>query len=215
MTDFDRQKHWEHLYQTTDTSTKSWYQSVPKISLSFFKENKIPLSAKIIDVGGGDSFLVDQLLDLGYQNITVLDISAAAIGKTKKRLGKNADKVQWLINDAADFLPEDTYDVWHDRATFHFLTKKDEINHYVTTAAKHIRPGGRMMIGTFSTDGPQKCSGILIQQYSAESLSQLFSPAFDMIKCEYNDHTTPGGSLQNFVFCQFQRKNKTEDPWSH
>lgn len=206
MADFDRQKHWENLYRITDTSTKSWYQSVPETSLSFFEKNSIPPSARIIDVGGGDTFLVDHLLHLGYQNITVLDISATAIEKTKKRLGENAEKADWIVEDIAAFRPDKLYDVWHDRATFHFLTQKEEIDHYIRTATRFVRPGGRMMIGTFSTDGPEKCSGIPIRQYTAQSLSELFSPAFEKIGCEYQNHRTPGGSLQNFVFCSFRRK---------
>lgn len=208
MEDFDRKKHWEQLYETTDTRTKSWFQPVPRTSLTFFKEHQIPYDAKIIDIGGGDSHLVDQLMDRGYQNITVMDISEAAIAKAKKRLADRSVQVTWMVADAGNFQPGKVYDVWHDRAAFHFLTKEADISHYVNTAQQCIRSGGLMTIGTFSKKGPKKCSGIEIQQYSADAMVQLFSPFFESIKCENIDHETPAGALQNFVFCQFRRKHK-------
>ncbi len=206
MTTTNRKQHWEQLYETTDTSTKSWYQSVPHTSLSFIEKSNLPLSAKIIDVGAGDSHLVDHLLRKGYENITVVDISVAAIEKARQRLGEQADKIQWIVSDITDFNPDEKYDVWHDRAAFHFLTDAEDVDQYLNTVREHINDQGRLIIGTFSENGPEKCSGLYIQQYSHLSLTALFSPYFDVVSCEYVDHETPSGSLQNFVFCQFVKK---------
>src|ERR1700756_237759 len=133
MDTFDRKKHWENIYTTKQLCDVSWYQPTPSTSLDFLKQFNIGTTAKIIDVGGGDSFLVDNLLDMGYQDITVLDISAAAIDRAQKRLGDRASKVKWIIADAATFKPTEQYDFWHDRAAFHFLTQDNEINNYIDT----------------------------------------------------------------------------------
>ena len=206
MEHFNRKKHWEQLYETTDTTTKSWYQPVPLTSLSFIEKSNLPLSAKIIDVGAGDSHLVDHLLTKGYQNITVVDISAAAIEKARKRLGDQADKVRWIVSDIIDFSPEEKYDLWHDRAAFHFLTEPEDVDQYLNTVRNYINEQGKLIIGTFSEKGPEKCSGLYIRQYSDLSLTALFFPYFDVVSCEYVDHQTPSGGLQNFVFCQFIKK---------
>lgn len=206
MATTNRKQHWEQLYETTDTSTKSWYQSVPHTSLSFIENSGLSLSAKIIDVGAGDSHLVDHLLHRGYENVTVVDISAAAIEKAKRRLGEQADKIQWVVSDITDFNPDETYELWHDRAAFHFLTEPEDVDQYLNTVRKFINDQGNLIIGTFSENGPEKCSGLYIQQYSDLSLTKLFSPYFDVASCEYVDHRTPSGSLQNFVFCHFIKK---------
>lgn len=206
MENFDRKKHWEEVYQTKDLTEVSWYQPTPETSLHFINELKLSKTANIIDIGGGDSFLVDHLLELGYQNVTVLDISAAAIQRAKKRLGKRADHVKWIVSDAANFQPTEAYDCWHDRATFHFLTDNQEISSYVETAYNHIRPTGFMVIGTFSLQGPKKCSGLDVKQYSEHSMTERFKHEFEKIKCITVDHPTPSGSIQNFVFCSFKRK---------
>lgn len=206
MSNFDRRKHWENLYKSTDTSTKSWYQTTPEIALSFFEDKKIPHSSRIIDIGGGDTFLIDHLLERGYHHLTLLDISPTALQNTKRRLGERANKINFVSSDIVHFHPKESYDVWHDRATFHFLTQEDEIDKYIDIATQAVRPGGWMILGTFSMQGPDQCSGIPIRKYSKESLSKLFLPEFDIIQCQYYDHQTPGGSLQNFVFCFFKRK---------
>ncbi|HRP61505.1 MAG TPA: class I SAM-dependent methyltransferase, partial [Vicingus sp.] len=167
MENFARKKHWENIYETKPLSEVSWFQPTPETSLNFFKEYKIPTTAKIIDIGGGDSLLVDFLLDLGYQNITVLDISEAALNRAKKRLGNKANQVKWIVADVTTFEPAEKYDFWHDRAAFHFLTNEDEVKHYVETVRNSITPNGILVIGTFSEQGPKKCSGIDIKQYSA------------------------------------------------
>lgn len=205
MSPFDRKKHWETIYKTKETKDVSWFQPTPETSLSFIKEFNIPLGAKIIDVGGGDSMLVDHLLDLGYQNLTVLDISAAALEKAKKRLGDSAMEVQWIVADVAQFQPTEAYDFWHDRAAFHFLTEEEEIQNYVTTLQNSLNPKGLAVIGTFSLEGPQKCSGIAIKQYSEATLTNRLAPYLDKIKCVTLDHITPSNMLQNFIFCCFRK----------
>ncbi|MDY8134906.1 class I SAM-dependent methyltransferase [Aquimarina sp. 2201CG5-10] len=201
----DKRKHWENVYNTKELKDVSWYQEAPKTSLDFLSDFKVSKTAKIIDAGGGDSLLVDHLLKLGYSNITVLDISETAINKAKKRLGDQAEKVKWIIADIASFVPIEKYDVWHDRATFHFLTKKEDINHYVSTIQKNTVPNGTLIIGTFSKEGPKKCSGIDITQYSETSLNALLNQHFEKIKCIYIDHQTPFNTSQNFVFCGFKK----------
>ncbi len=205
MENFDRKKHWETIYQTKELKDVSWFQPNPETSLDFFKQFNVSLNAKIIDVGGGDSFLVDHLLDLGYTDITVLDISEAAIERAKERLGEKANQVKWIIEDAAKFHPTEMYDFWHDRAAFHFLTDENEISNYLETAQKFINPNGVLVIGTFSEQGPTKCSGIEIKQYSENTMTERLKKYFDKIKCITVDHKTPFETIQNFVFCSFKK----------
>ncbi|MBY5959135.1 class I SAM-dependent methyltransferase [Membranicola marinus] len=204
----NRKKHWENLYETTDTSTKSWYQPIPHTSLSWIEKAEIPGNAKIVDIGGGDSYLVDHLLDKGYKDITVVDISAAAIEKAKERLGHKAAKVNWIVSDVTDFTPREKYDLWHDRATFHFLTDPDDVRQYIRSVREYLSPHGALIVGTFSMNGPEKCSGLPIQQYAASSLQETFAPWFEAESCEYIDHTTPSGAIQNFVFGRFVKNKK-------
>ncbi len=206
MDNFNKKNHWENIYETKALETVSWYQPKPETSLNFIQQFNVPTTAKIIDIGGGDSFFVDHLLDLGYENISVLDISQSAINRAKERLGDKAEKVTWLVADAADFHPTEQYDFWHDRAAFHFLTNEKEVRNYIETATKAIAPNGILAIGTFSEQGPTKCSGIEIQQYSENSLSHLFSTDFDKVECFTVDHPTPFDTVQNFVFCSFRKK---------
>lgn len=205
MINFDRQSHWENIYKTKQLNEVGWFQPVPTTSIEFLNQFKIPLTAKIIDIGGGDSFFVDHLLDLGYQDITVLDISETAIQRAKERLGKSAEKVKWIIADAADFKPNEKYDFWHDRAAFHFLTKDSEVERYVDTVQQGMNPGGILIIGTFSTDGPKKCSGIEIKQYSEASMVERLKKFFDKVRCFTIDHKTPSGGIQNYIFCSFRK----------
>lgn len=205
MKNLNRKKHWENIYQTKELTEVSWYQPTPTTSLDFFSKFKVPKTAKIIDVGGGDSFLVDHLLELGYHDITVLDISAAAIDRAKQRLGKRASEVKWIVEDASDFTPPEQYDFWHDRAAFHFLTDEQEISDYILTAHQNINPNGILVIGTFSDNGPIKCSGIDIKQYSEASMTERFGKLFENIDCFTIDHKTPSSSIQNFVFGSFRK----------
>ncbi|MFD0930977.1 class I SAM-dependent methyltransferase [Psychroflexus salinarum] len=206
MQDFDRKSHWETIYKTKELKNVSWFQPTPETSLSFFEQFELPKTARIIDVGGGDSLLVDHLLDRGFKDITVLDISAEAIDRAKQRLGDKAKHVSWIVSDITKFQPTETYDFWHDRAVFHFLTEDNEISTYVETAQKAIKQDGVLVIGTFSEQGPTKCSGIEIKQYSETSMTETFKTNFEKVDCVTVDHTTPSGSVQNFVFCSFKKK---------
>ena len=205
MENFDRKKHWENVYQTKELKEVSWYQPIPITSLDFIMEFNVPKTAKIIDIGGGDSFLVDSLLDLGYTDVTVLDISSAAIERAKQRLAEKAQNVKWIVADAAAFNPTEKYDFWHDRAAFHFLTEEQDISSYLKIAEQNINSSGVLVIGTFSEDGPKKCSGINIKQYSESSMTERLKPLFEKINCIRVEHQTPFDTTQNFVFCNFRK----------
>jgi 2-polyprenyl-3-methyl-5-hydroxy-6-metoxy-1,4-benzoquinol methylase len=209
MENFDRKKHWEEIYKTKQINEVSWFQPTPETSLSFFKQFNVLADAKIIDIGGGDSFLVDNLLDLGYQDISVLDISEAALNRAKRRLGDQASKVKWIVADATTFHPNEKYDFWHDRAAFHFLTNENEISNYLDTVQQSIKPTGILVIGTFSENGPKKCSGIEIKQYSETTMTDRLKIFFEKIRCITVDHRTPFDTVQNFVFCSFRKTETT------
>ena len=197
------QNHWDTVYKTKNPHQVSWTQEVPKTSLDFIHSFGLTKSAKIIDIGGGDSKLVDYLLDDGFENITVLDISAQSLAKAKQRLGDRAAKINWIVSDITEFQPTSTFDVWHDRATFHFLTTGDQVAKYLDTARNSV--SGFLTIGTFSNNGPEKCSGLQIKQYSEEKLTAELQHGFDKIKCLTEDHITPLDTKQNFLFCSFKR----------
>lgn len=197
-------QHWETVYETKNPDQVSWTQEVPQTSIDFIRSFQLPKTAKIIDIGGGDSKLVDFLLEEGFENISVLDISAKSLEKAQKRLGAKAEKVNWIVSNIIDFQPETTYDIWHDRAAFHFHTKAEEIKKYVEIASKAVK--GYMVLGTFSVNGPLKCSGLEIKQYNEEAMTQTFEQDFDRLKCITKDHTTPFDTKQNFLFCSFKRK---------
>jgi cyclopropane fatty-acyl-phospholipid synthase-like methyltransferase len=196
-------KHWETVYETKSPDQVSWTQEVPKTSLDFIHSFGLAKTAKLIDVGGGDSKLVDYLLDEGFENITVLDISTKALEKAKQRLGDKAKKVNWIVSDITDFKPNTIFDVWHDRATFHFLTSKEQVTKYMNTARKAVN--GYLTIGTFSYSGPKKCSGLNTKQYNEETLAAELQNGFDKIRCVTEDHVTPFDTTQNFLFCSFKR----------
>lgn len=202
----DRKRHWEHVYHTKELKDVSWYQPTPTTSLDFVRHFNVPKDARIIDIGGGDSLLVDHLLDQGYEDITVLDISEAALDRARQRLGDRAAKIKWIAADATAFEPAGRYDFWHDRATFHFLSDEQEIERYVETAQRGLNPEGVLVVGTFSENGPRKCSGIEVRQYSEASMAEQFKRFFDKIKCVAVDHKTPFDTTQNFVFCSFRKK---------
>ncbi len=176
----DKKKHWETVYETKNPDQVSWTQEKPETSLEFIHSFGLKKTAKIIDIGGGDSKLVDYLLDAGFENISVLDISAKALEKAKNRLGEKAKKVNWIASDITEFKPNMTFDVWHDRATFHFLTSPDQIKKYMIIARKSVN--GFLTIGTFSQDGPKKCSGLEIKQYNEQQLTSELKNGFDKIK---------------------------------
>lgn len=195
--------HWENLYNTKHPNEVSWTQNTPETSLKLITNCNLPKTAKIIDIGGGDSKLVDFLLEEGYENITVLDISEKAIKKAKLRLGKVSEKVKWIISDITEFQPIESYDIWHDRSTFHFLTEEAQIEIYKKLIQDYTN--NYIIIATFSNNGPLKCSGLEIKQYTIEDLVSLFSNKFKIIEGFYQDHQTPFNTNQNFVFCSFKR----------
>lgn len=197
--------HWETVYETKSPNEVSWTQAKPKTSIDLINSFNLPKSSSIIDVGGGDSLLVDFLLEEGYENITVLDISSKAIERAKKRLGAKAKKVKWIVSNITDYMPCDTFDVWHDRATLHFLNDSNEINKYVGLVKKSVNKN--LVIATFSDEGPLKCSGIEIVQYTAEKMDNLFNDCFEKIDSFKQNHTTPFNTIQNFIFCTFMKKS--------
>ena len=200
------QQHWDNVYQTKAEDEVSWFQHYPKTSMQFVELFNLPLDANVIDIGGGDSHFVDALIEKGYQNIWVLDISAKAIERAKQRLGQRASKVNWIVSDITEFEPPVQFDFWHDRAAFHFLTTEEKIYKYVSSAEEAIKKKGYLILGTFSEKGPVKCSGLEIKQYSEASMSARFEIAFDRIKCIQEEHTTPSNAVQNFLFCSFKKK---------
>jgi ubiquinone/menaquinone biosynthesis C-methylase UbiE len=200
-------EHWDKIFTTKTDNELSWHQAHPWPSTRLIESLNLPLDANIIDVGGGSSRLADVLLARGYQNIWVLDISEHAIEVTMKRLGKNANKIHWIISDITNFdFDIEQFDLWHDRATFHFLTTDEKINKYIFSAKKAIKQNGFLIVGTFSEKGPTKCSGLEIKQYSDISISAKFETGFERIECITEDHTTPFNTTQNFLFCRFKRK---------
>lgn len=200
----NKKNHWEAVYENKRPDQLSWTQEVPTTSLDFIASVGAIKTAKIIDIGGGDSKLVDCLLAQGFENITVLDISEKALDKAKFRLGANAKKVNWVVADITDYAPDSPFDIWHDRATFHFLTTTEQVSRYLATARQSIT--GFMTIGTFSTLGPTTCSGLPIKQYSEEFLTASLKNGFAKIRCVLEDHQTPFNTTQNFLFCSFKRQ---------
>jgi SAM-dependent methyltransferase len=203
MQEESRKEHWEHVYQTKGPEQVSWTQHVPQTSLNFIRGFNLPKNARIIDIGGGDSMLVDFLLLDGYTDITVLDISESALEKAKARLGEKHSLVTWIVSDITQFQPEGQFDLWHDRAAFHFLTTPQQIGTYLGLAEKTV--SGFMVIGTFSESGPEKCSGLPIKQYSVEHLTEQFSNGFTKLNCFSEIHTTPFKTTQSFSFCSFEK----------
>lgn len=198
-------KHWDEVYKKKDENEVSWFQEVPKVSLKMIDELNLQITAPIIDIGGGDSRLVDHLLNKGFSDISILDISEVALEKTKERLGEKAVNIHFIASDITQFRPTDKYQLWHDRATFHFLTELDQVERYLRIAHDALEVGGYLIISTFSKSGPEKCSGLNISQYSQEDLKKLFGRFFSNTKCLEDTHETPWGTKQDFVYCAFKK----------
>ena len=201
---YDAKEHWESIYQTKKPNEVSWYQDKPNTSLKLIAEVGLGKNASIIDIGAGDSKLVDNLLDIGFRNITVLDISSTALEKAKKRLGNRADAVKWVVSDLREFETSDRYDIWHDRAVLHFLTAEEDINKYVEVIRRFLKPNGYLILSTFSENGPKRCSGLDIKQYSEDSVKELFSN-FEHVKSFEEEHLTPLGASQIFIYSIFRK----------
>ena len=195
--------HWEKIYSEKSPQEVSWTQEIPETSIEFFNEFKLSKTSPIIDIGGGESKFVDFLLAEGYKNISVLDISENALKRAKDRLGEKSKNIEWIVCDINDFNPKKKYALWHDRAVFHFLTSNVEINRYVKNVKQNSE---NFIVGTFSTSGPKKCSGLEISQYDKNLLSKLFEESMTINKVEYINHITPFETTQNFIFCSFSAK---------
>lgn len=203
----EMQMYWEKIYGDENKSVFSWNQDFPKISFEWIEALELDKHAPIIDIGGGDSKLAEILLDHGYTDITVLDISENVLQRNIQRMGDKAEKIKWILSDILEFSPTQKYAVWHDRAAFHFLRKKEQINRYRDLAENAVVENGHIIIGTFSHAGPDKCSGLEVHKYNAEELTALFENKFNRMAALQSDHLTPAGAVQNFVFCHLQKRN--------
>lgn len=200
----DRTIHWENVYNTKAANAVSWYREHLERSLEMIEATGVDLDANIIDVGSGASTLVDDLLARGYKNLTVLDISAVALENSKLRLGNAATSVSFLAADITTVaLPEDFFDLWHDRAVFHFLTRAEDRERYLENLRRSLKPQGHVVIATFAEDGPLKCSGLEVERYDVEKLVTTLGPAFDLVEHFRETHQTPFDTLQNFVYARF------------
>jgi 2-polyprenyl-3-methyl-5-hydroxy-6-metoxy-1,4-benzoquinol methylase len=201
----DRQAHWENVYSTKGENEVSWFQESPAISLDLIKAAAATRDSAIVDIGGGASRLVDSLLADGFRVLTVLDLSPAALNTARARVGRSGDAVEWIATDVTTWTPSRRYDIWHDRAAFHFLTDAGDRTAYVERLRAALRPGGQAIIGTFALDGPEKCSGLPVQRYDAASLQRTLGADFALAEVRTETHTTPWGSTQSFQFGRFAR----------
>jgi SAM-dependent methyltransferase len=205
MSDANRQAHWENVYTTKSEKEVSWFQETPAPSLELIALTRLPVDAAIIDIGGGASRLVDDLLAREFRRLTVLDLSAAALAAAKERLGESGAEVQWVIADVTKWEPKQTYDLWHDRAAFHFLTDHADQSAYVDRIKRAVKPGGHVIIGTFAPDGPERCSGLPIVRHDADTLAKILGSDFVLTDTRRHDHAAPWGAIQRFQFSTFRR----------
>jgi hypothetical protein len=201
----DRKDHWENVYRHKTADQTSWHQDVPQLSLAMIDKALSDRNTPIIDIGGGASLLVDHLLERGYSDLTILEISAAAITQSKARLGGRAEVPSWLEADVTRFNPSRRYGLWHDRAAFHFLTDPEDRQSYVDILTRALELQGQAIIATFSLQGPKKCSGLDIVQYDAEKMALILGPAFVLLEEQEELHITPRGGEQRFNFFRFQK----------
>ncbi len=201
----DRHAHWQEVYRTKAESEVSWYQEHPDSSLELIARAGAGQAAPIIDVGGGASRLADHLLDLGFTRLTVLDIAETALAKARSRLGERAGLISWVAADVTRWTPTARFDLWHDRAVFHFLLDAGDRRAYADTLAAALGAGAQAIIGTFATDGPERCSGLPVRRYEAAALAAEFAPRFRLLDTLDEEHRTPGGKIQKFQFCRLLR----------
>lgn len=203
----ETQAHWQEVYTTKNSTQVSWFQEHLELSLELIKGTGVDKAGQIIDVGGGTSTLVDDLLADGFRAVTVLDISATAVQVAQKRLGSRADSVTWLESDIRQVhLPDQFYDIWHDRAVFHFLTDFPDRQLYLDIVKHSIKPGGHMIIATFALDGPNRCSGLEVVRYSFDSLHDQFKNDFELVDSTNETHKTPFGTEQKFIYCYWRKR---------
>jgi SAM-dependent methyltransferase len=208
MTALERQTHWQNVYQTKGERDVSWFQEVPAISLNLIQATGVGPDASIIDIGGGASRLVDALVTEGFRSLSVLDVSEKALATSRERLGPRAKNVAWIVADVTAWRPDKSYDVWHDRAAFHFLTDPADRAAYAESVRNAVRPGGHVIIGTFAPDGPERCSGLAVIRHDAASIGNVLGRSFKLVESRRHDHQTPGGSIQRFQFSRFQRQTE-------
>ncbi len=201
----ERQAHWENVYSTKGEAEVSWFQETPEPSLDLLALVGATEDSAIIDIGGGASRLVDALLAKGFKDISVLDLSSEALNVARARLGNAGNKVKWIVSDVSDWEPPQLYDVWHDRAAFHFLNGEQQQRAYIERMRQSLRIGGHVILGTFALDGPEKCSGLPVTRHSAESLSALLGGGFALVDSRRHDHATPWGAVQRFQFSTFRK----------
>lgn len=204
MTEFDRKSHWNNIYEMKQTTEFSWYQADPTISLGLIDSCGIKPSDSIIDVGAGSSLLVDRLLQCGFERLTVMDISDSALSNSQQRLEALANKVEWVEADVTRFYSESKFDLWHDRAVFHFLTDENDRKKYIVSIESVLKPAGYVIIATFAVGGPEKCSGLPIVQYDAAKITAELGDKFDLIEERFEEHLTPTGKVQKFAYFLFQ-----------
>ena len=201
-----RQAHWQNVYRTKGERDVSWFEESPAISLDLIHATGVGLDAKIVDIGGGASRLVDALVGEGFTSVTVLDLSETALATARARLGAAASRIAWVVADVTAWQPAQSYDVWHDRATLHFLTDPDDQAAYAACVRKAVRLGGQVIIGTFALEGPERCSGLPVVRYDFASLGTVLGRSFALIESRRHDHQTPGGAIQRFQFSRFLRE---------
>jgi SAM-dependent methyltransferase len=206
MTALERQTHWQNVYQTKGERDVSWFQEMPTISLDLIRATGVGPDASIIDIGGGASRLVDALIAEGFRSLSVLDVSEKALATSRERLGPEATNVAWIVADVTGWQPDKRYDLWHDRAAFHFLTAPGDRAAYAACVRTAVLPGGQVIIGTFAPDGPERCSGLPVVRHDASSIGEVLGPPFKLIESRRHDHLTPGRTIQRFQFSRFQRQ---------
>ena len=197
--------HWEAVYQQKAVEETSWHQPIPQLSLSMIGRTAVAVKTPIIDIGGGASYLADHLLDLGYSDVTILDISKAALEQAQARLGDCSNKLSWIEADVTRFRPARRYGLWHDRAAFHFLTEAGDQQRYVSVLEEALEPGGQAIIATFSPQGPKKCSGLDIVRFDAQKIRKTLGAAFRLLEQQESLHVTPGGKEQRFNCFRIRR----------
>lgn len=195
---------WEGVYQTKQEAETSWFEDRPQVSLDLIAATGITKDAAIVDIGAGASRLVDCLLEQGFHRITVLDLSETALARARARLPDNAP-VEWVVGNVQEWKPSHRFDIWHDRAAFHFLTAAADQDAYLRAMDRALVPGGHAIMGTFASDGPERCSGLPVARYDAALMAERLGPGYHAIKSLYHDHRTPWGSLQRFHFGVFRK----------
>jgi SAM-dependent methyltransferase len=201
-----RPAHWDHAYAAVASGSRSWYQSEPTLSLRLIEATGFGPEGRVLDVGGGTSYLVDRLLANGYAHVGVLDVSPTAIGEAQDRLGADAARVEWFVADVTSFASPHTWEIWHDRAVFHFLTSPSDRKAYMAVLLDSLVPGGQVILATFGPSGPERCSGLPVVCYSAAALAVELGSEFHLVQSLDEAHTTPAGRVQDFLYCRFVRR---------